>query len=142
MTFEEMDDLVNKKSGLKGLCGHGDLRDVHAQADAGNARAALALKMLVYRNKKYIGSYFAVLGRVDAIIFTAGIGENDVKVRRLSLEGLEYLGVELDIEKNNGRFSEPTRISKDSSKVQVWVIPTNEELEIARQTYALASTVK
>lgn len=134
----ELDDLVNKQSGLKGLCGYNDLRDIHARIAQGDKRASLALKLMTYRNKKYVGAYFAVLGRVDAIVFTAGVGENDSEVRRLSLEGLEHLGVVLDAERNAGRCKESKRISADSSTVQVWVIPTNEELEIARQTFALA----
>jgi len=138
LTMEELDTLVNKHSGLKGLCGHNDLRDVHKQIEQGDARAALALKLMTYRNKKYIGSYFAALGRVDAIVFTAGVGENDHEVRRLSLEGLEHFGVILDEARNAGRCTEPTRISADASAVHVWVVPTDEELEIARQTFALA----
>lgn len=137
--IEEMDELVNKHSGLKGLCGHNDLRDVHAQIEQGDARAALALKLMTYRNKKYIGAYFAVLGRVDAIVFTAGIGEHDAEVRRLSLEGLEHFGVFLDQGRNAVQSREPMRISADAGSVQVWVIPTDEELEIARQTFALSN---
>lgn len=138
MTIEEMSHLVHKESGLKGICGYSDLRDVHEQVEKGDERAKLALEMLCYRNKKYFGAYFAVLGRVDAIIFTAGIGENDAEVRRGSVTGLEHLGIKIDPEKNNGRFGEPTLVSADDSTVQIWVVPTNEELEIARQTFALA----
>jgi acetate kinase len=137
-SLEEMDELVNKESGLKGICGSNDLRDVHDKAASGDERAALALEMLAYRNRKYFGGYFAALGRVDAIVFTAGVGENDDRVRELSLQGLSGLGVHVDPERNQaggGRFKAPGRISTDDSPVQVWVVPTNEELEIARQTY-------
>ncbi|WP_029895634.1 acetate/propionate family kinase [Desulfohalovibrio reitneri] len=137
-SLEEMDQLVNKESGLKGICGSNDLRDVHDKAASGDERAALALEMLAYRNRKYFGGYFAALGRVDAIVFTAGVGENDDRVRELSLQGLSGLGVHVDPERNQaggGRFKAPGRISTDDSPVQVWVVPTNEELEIARQTY-------
>ncbi|TVM17683.1 acetate kinase [Oceanidesulfovibrio indonesiensis] len=139
MTLDEMDELVNKKSGLKGICGHNDLRDVHKEAEAGNERAKLALSMLAYRNKKFFGSYFAALGRLDAIAFTAGVGENDDWVRAASLADMDHLGIVVDPKRNEGRFSEPTLISADSSAVQVWVVPTDEEYEIARETFEVLS---
>lgn len=139
LSLEELDDLVNKQSGLKGICGHNDLRDVHKAAEDGEERAKLALSMLAYRNKKFFGAYIAALGRVDAIAFTAGVGENDDWVRAQSLAEMEHLGVVIDPKRNEGRCSEPTLISADSSAIQVWVVPTDEEYEIARETYEVLS---
>ncbi|WP_147820945.1 acetate kinase [Salidesulfovibrio onnuriiensis] len=133
MSVSEIDTLLNKKSGLEGLCGMSDMRDIHAAVDKGDERAKLAVEALTYRNRKYIGSYMAVLGDVDAIVFTAGIGENDDIVRLESLKGLEKLGVVIDEAANAGRAGEPKKISAADSPVQVWVIPTNEELAIARE---------
>jgi acetate kinase len=137
MDIEAIDSLLNKESGLKGLCGLNDMRDIHAAIAGGDQRAQLALAVQTYRNKKYIGAFTAVLGRVDAIIFTAGIGENDGVVRANSLEGLEPFGIVLDLEKNSMRIAGPTLLSNSLSRVQVWVIPTNEELAIARETKAV-----
>lgn len=134
MSIEEIDSMLNKESGLKGICGMNDMRDIHAGIAEDDANAGLALEMAAYRNKKYIGSYMAVLGRVDAIVFTAGIGENDDIVREMSLQGLEPLGIKIDRQKNKGRAKEPRAIHAGDSDIEVWVIPTNEELEIARQT--------
>jgi acetate kinase len=139
MDIEAIDRLLNKDSGLKGLCGLNDMRDIHAAIAAGNERAKLALAVQTYRNKKYVGAFMAVLGRVDAIIFTAGIGENDGVVRAMSLQGLEPFGITLDREANNQRMGKPTLISQAESRTQVWVIPTNEELAIARETMAVLS---
>ena len=110
-----------------------DMRDIHRAVEAGDARAALALAVQTYRNRKYIGAFMAVLGRVDGIVFTAGIGENDAIVRAESLQGLEFLGVRLDQEENSLRSKQARCISSEESKVQVFVIPTNEELAIARE---------
>lgn len=134
MDIEEIDAMLNKQSGLKGLCGMNDMRDIHNAIEKGDKHAKVALDVQCYRNRKYIGSYMAVLGCVDAIVFTAGIGENDEIVRRESLKGLECLGVKIDEKINNQRAKEPLRISTVDSKVAVWVIPTNEELAIARET--------
>jgi acetate kinase len=134
MDIAAIDNLLHKESGLKGLCGMNDMRDIHAAIADGNERAQLALDVQTYRIRKYVGSYMAVLGRVDGIVFTAGIGENDDVVRRESLKGLEHLGVKLDQEANARRAKEPMRISSGDSAVEVWVIPTNEELAIARET--------
>lgn len=134
MSLKEIDTMLNKESGLKGLCGMNDLRDIHKAADNGDTRAALALNALTYRNRKYIASYMAVLGRVDGIVFTAGIGENDAIVRSESLKGLDTFGVKLDEVKNTERIKEAHLISAPDSKVPVFVIPTNEELAIARET--------
>jgi len=139
MDIEAIDTLLNKDSGLKGLCGMNDMRDIHAAIAVGNERAKLALAVQTYRNKKYVGAFMAVLGRVDAIVFTAGIGENDGVVRAMSLQGLEPFGISLDREANNQRMSKPTLISQAESRTQVWVIPTNEELAIARETAAVLS---
>jgi acetate kinase len=137
MDIEAIDRLLNKDSGLKGLCGLNDMRDIHAAIAAGNERAKLALEVQTYRNKKYVGAYMAILGRVDAIVFTAGIGENDQVVRAKSLEGLEPFGIILDPQANSQRIKKPTLLSKPESRVQVWVIPTNEELAIAREANAV-----
>ena len=134
MDIEAIDAMLNKESGLKGLCGMNDMRDIHAAIEKGDKRAKVALDVQTYRNRKYIAAYMAVLGRVDAIVFTAGIGENDDIVRRLSLQGLENFGVRIDEKVNAQRAKEPLRISAADSTVQVWVIPTNEELAIARET--------
>lgn len=139
MDIEQIDSMLNNDSGLKGLCGMNDMRDIHAAAAAGNERARLAVDVQTYRNRKYIGAYMAVLGRVDALVFTAGIGENDHVVRARSVEGLENLGVRLDGRLNERRDRQPRLISSTDSRVQVWVIPTNEEMAIARETYGLLS---
>lgn len=133
MDLEAIDALLNKESGLKGLCGMNDMRDIHRAAAEGNGRAKLAVDVQTYRNRKYIGAYMAVLGRVDGIVFTAGIGENDPIVRAQSLKGLEVFGVRLDAEKNNERAKSARCISSADSTIRVFVIPTNEELAIARE---------
>lgn len=137
LDIEAIDLLLNKESGLKGLCGMNDMRDIHAAIAAGNERARLALEVQTYRNRKYIGAFMAVLGRVDAIVFTAGIGENDEVVREKSLAGLEPFGIVLDRKANSRRIKEPTLLSSPESRVQIWGIPTNEELAIARETRAV-----
>lgn len=137
MDLEEIDVVLNKESGLKGLCTMNDMRDIHHGIAQGNEQAKLALDVQTYRNKKYIAGYMAVLGRVDGIIFTAGIGENDEVVRERSLEGLEHFGVKIDKVVNKQRAKEPLCISTHDSAIPVWVIPTNEELAIARETNAI-----
>jgi len=137
MDIEEIDSMLNKQSGLKGLCGMNDMRDIHAAIEKGDENAKVALDVQTYRNRKYIGAYMAVLGRVDSIVFTAGIGENDAIVRYESTKGLENFGVKLDTVANVQRTSGPLKISTDDSSVAVWVIPTNEELAIARETQAV-----
>ncbi|PIE68881.1 MAG: acetate kinase [Deltaproteobacteria bacterium] len=134
MSVSEIDTLLNKQSGLEGMCGMSDMRDIHAAADKGDERARMALGVQTYRTKKYIGSYMAVLGQVDAIVFTAGIGENDDIVRQETLRGMDNLGIVLDEAANAGRCTRPKQISAQESAVEVWVIPTNEELAIARET--------
>lgn len=137
MDPKEVDTLCNKKSGVFGISGvSSDFRDIEGAAKEGNDRAQLALDMFYYRVKKYIGSYAAAMGGLDAIVFTAGLGENSVDARAEILEGLEFLGVTVDPEKNNVRGKEAI-ISTDDSTVKALVIPTNEELMIARDTMEL-----
>lgn len=147
---KELDNIFNKKSGLKGICGMNDMRDIHAAADSGNERAKLALDMFVYQVKKYIGAYFAVLGHVDGIVFTAGIGENDKVIREMICSNLTGLGVELDPVKNSKPLSEfdgnshlsggARSIHSDNSAVDIWVVPTNEELQIAYEVVNVMSS--
>lgn len=134
---DQMSDLMNKKSGFLGISGvSSDCRDLHAAAKEGNKRAALALEMLVYQIKKFIGGYAAALGGVDAIVFTGGIGENDMIIRERVLSDMEYMGVKLDTALNQTRSE--CRVSATDSKVDLWVIPTNEEIIIARDTVELS----
>jgi len=133
-TIEEANDCLNKRSGVLGISGvSSDFRDLEQAAKDGNKRAKLALDIFYYRVKGQVAAYAAHMGGVDAIIFTAGIGENSIPTRKACLEGLEFLGVEISDEKNNVR-GEIAEISTDSSKVKVYVIPTNEELMIAKET--------
>ena len=135
LTPEEMDTLMNKKSGLLGLCGFTDMRDVHKEIENGNKKAELALNMLVRSIKKTLGAYFFLLGgKVDALVFTAGIGENDDIVRAKVCEGLEELGVRLNLEVNGTRKPGARTISTPDSKIKVLISPTNEELQIAQAT--------
>lgn len=139
LTDEEMDTRMNKKSGILGLFGKSsDCRDLEMAATAGDERAVLAEKVFIYKIKSYIGAYAAAMGGVDAICFTGGIGENSANVREKTLEGLEFLGVELDKEINSVRKKGNVKLSTENSKVLVYKIPTNEELVIARDTYKLA----
>jgi acetate kinase len=139
MDISEIDDELNRRGGMLGLCGHSDMRDVEDAADAGDAAATLALEVYTRRIRGYIGKYWAQLGTLDAIVFTAGIGEKSDHVRRMSIAGLEGLGVVLDLERNAGRKKEAILISTKESAVQVWVMPTNEEREIALQAVAAVS---
>ena len=136
-SLDEINDILQKKSGMLGLTGYSDLRDILAEAKKGNRDCELALQMNAYRIKKYIGSYAAVLNGLDAIVFTAGIGENSPDIRERVCEDLDYLGIILDKEKNNIRPDKLTEINTDTSKVKILVIPTNEELEIAKQSVDL-----
>ena len=139
---QEMADFLNKKSGVLGITGiSSDMRDVENAAKEGNERAILALKMYSYRIKKYIGAYAAAMGGVDAIVWTAGVGENQISMREDSCEGLEFLGIKIDKAKNNVRGQE-AEISTDDSRVKVWVIPTDEEIVIARDTQELVLAAK
>jgi len=136
MSTDELDDLLNRRSGMLGLSGYTDMRDVHDAAAAGDEKARTALDVYFHRIKGYVGNYYAQLGHVDAVVFTAGIGENDEIVRLGALVGLERLGIRVDPERNAGRKKQITVISPDDSEVTVLVVPTNEELEIARQSLA------
>src|SRR5574344_52599 len=137
LTASQVDDLMNKKSGVQGLSGvSSDFRDLSKAAKEGNERAALALEMFEYQAKKIIGSYAAAMGGVDVIVFTAGIGENSDYIREAVCEDMEFFGIEIDKKVNDGNRKESI-ISKPSSKVTVVVIPTNEELAIAKETEAL-----
>ena len=135
-SIDQLDELLNRRSGMLGLSVYTDMRDVHDAVAAGDERVRTALDVYYHRIKGYVGKYYAELGRVDAITFTAGIGENDDIVRLNALQGLERLGIQVDPERNAGRIKEPTVISPDGAEVTVLVIPTNEELEIARQSVA------
>ncbi len=134
MSLQDLDALMNKQSGLKGICGMNDMRDLHDARDKGDKRAQLAFEMFCYSIIKYIGAYYAVLGRVDALIFTAGIGENDDLVRAEVCKGLSGLGVGIDLESNSKRMGVVRNLSLPKSKLPVLIVPTNEELAIARAT--------
>ncbi len=139
-SIQEVDSLLNKQSGLKGLCGDNDMRDIHERIDQGDKDAELALNIFCRRVTQYIGQYMAILGHTQAICFTAGIGENDSKVRELSCTTLNGLGVSLDPGRNLETPGGQTwEISSPESRVRVLVIPTNEELEIANQTSEVLS---
>ncbi|MFG2884961.1 acetate kinase [Streptomyces sp. NPDC048297] len=137
MSMDEVDTLLNKMSGLFGLCGDNDMREIRRRVDEGDEVARLAFDIYIHRIKKYIGAYYAVLGRVDAVVFTAGVGENAAPVREAAIGGLAGLGLEVDAGRNAVRGDGPRLISPDSARVAVAVVPTDEELEIATQTYAL-----
>ncbi len=132
--LDAIDALLNRQSGLKGICGMNDMRDLHAARAKGDKQAQLAFDMFCYSIRKYIGAYYAVLGRVDALVFTAGIGENDNDVRAAVCEGLDGMGIAVDKTKNDTRSGNARSISPDGTKVPVLVIPTNEELAIAEAT--------
>ena len=135
--IENVNAILNKKSGMLGLTGFSDMRDIKAKIESGDKEALLAYQMYAYRIRKYIGSYTAVLNGLDAIVFTGGVGENDGLMRKLCSSDLEYLGIELDENKNDLNLKEPQEINAKDSRVKVLVIPTNEELEIAAQCYQL-----
>ena len=138
MSLADVERMLNKESGLLGISGvSSDLRDVESAYANGNERARLALEVYCYHIRKYIGAYAVALGRIDAVVFTAGVGENDSLVREWSCRGLEIIGAQLDPFKNATRRDEAI-ISKDSSPVKIMIVPTNEELMIARDTLAIA----
>ncbi|WP_439129807.1 acetate/propionate family kinase [Polaribacter sp.] len=136
-SLEEVNNLLQKQSGMLGLTGFSDLREITENAAAGNKECQNGLDLAGYRIRKYIGSYSAILNGLDAIIFTAGIGENSAEMRRLACKELDFLGIELDEEKNKVRSKEIREIQTQNSKVKILVIPTNEEIEIAKQSYQL-----
>ena len=133
MSMEDYDRALNRESGLVGLTGSGDFRELTAGMEAGDERARLAFDVVVHRLVKYVGAYAAILGRVDAVAFTAGIGENSPQLRAAVLERLGVLGIELDAEANTAASGEAL-LTTASSRVAAWVVPTAEELEIATQT--------
>ncbi len=138
MSIAEIDKLLNKQSGLLGLCGDNDLRDIERRVDEGDAAATLAFEMYAYRIRKYVGAYTAALGQVDALVFTAGVGENSPAIREAVCTGLDALGYALDLEKNAaGKTGSVTEIQAAESRAKILVISTNEELEIALQTEAV-----
>ncbi|EIC21043.1 acetate/propionate family kinase [Thiorhodovibrio frisius] len=134
MDHQQIDQLLNRQSGLLGLCGVNDMREIHRRIETGDAKAELALGIFCHRLKKYIGAYMAVLGDVHAVVFTGGIGENDAETRTRTCAGLERMGIELDEAANYAETRSERMISAADSPVKVLVIPTNEELEIAQQT--------
>ena len=136
-TLEQLSTLVNKQSGLLGVGGSSDMRDIRKMVKEGNAAAVLALKLYAYRIKKFIGAYAAILNGIDAIVFTAGVGENDSNMRESVCSALDYLGIELDPNQNTAYNGELKEINKGSAKVKILVIPTNEEYEIAHQCFEL-----
>ncbi|MCG9973364.1 acetate/propionate family kinase [Christiangramia crocea] len=138
-TSQEVSDLLHKKSGMYGLTGYSDLRDIEEQAAKGNKQCQLAMDMNAYRIKKYIGAYAAVMNGVDALVFTAGIGENSSVIRSLVCRDMDFFGIKLDEEKNKIRDKKLRAIEAEGSKVKILVIPTNEELEIAQQSFELIS---
>jgi acetate kinase len=137
MTLDEIETLLNHDSGMKGLCGVSDMREVHRLADQGDERARLAIEMYCYRISKYIGAYTIALGGLDALVFTGGVGENDPRIRQSICEKLSALGVALNHNRNQMDANETFEISAENSNLRVLIAPANEELEIARQTASL-----
>jgi acetate kinase len=135
----EIDKALNRDSGLKGLAGSNDFREVLAKRDDGDPRAALAFDVYCHRLRKYVGAYYAVLGTVDALIFTGGVGERSPDVREASLSGLDRLRIEVDGEANRADESRARDVARSGSDVRVLVVPTNEEWEIARQAAEVAA---
>jgi len=134
MDIKQLDTMLNKQSGLKGLCGMNDMRDIHAAREKGDKAAQMAFDVFTHRIRSYLGAYYAVLGRVDAIIFTAGIGENDNHCREAVCKDLAHLGIAIDLEKNSKRSGDVRNISAPGATVPTLVVPTNEELAIAKAT--------
>ena len=136
-SLEETNNLLQKESGMLGLTGYSDMRDIEDKALAGDKTCMDALEMNAYRIKKFIGSYISILNGVDAIIFTAGVGENSDIIRGMVCDEMDFFGIELDKEKNATRSGEIREIQSVNAKVKVLVVPTNEELEITKQVYEL-----
>jgi len=137
LSADKVENLLNKESGLKGVCGYSDMREIQQRAGEGDERATLAFDMFCYRVRKYIGAYLAVLGRLDAIIFTGGIGENSGTVRSAACSGLRHLGIAVDELKNGAVTGKAAEIQEEGATVRVLVVRTNEELEIALQAEAI-----
>ena len=141
MDIDKVNNLLNKESGVLGISGiSSDFRDIESAAEKGNSRAKLALDVFYYKVRKFIGSYAAVMGGVDCVVFTAGLGENSFECREQSCKGLEFLGIKIDHEKNKCR-GVAKEVSTDDSKVKVFVIPTNEELMIAKDTVKIVNSL-
>lgn len=139
MSIEEIEKMFNEESGMKGLCGASDMREVHRLDNEGHGEARLAIEMYCYRIVKYIGAYYTLLGGLDALVFTAGVGEHDPLIRQSICEQLTVTGITIDSKRNFANLSKASIISDKDSKVTVLVVPTNEELEIARQTISVVS---
>ena len=140
LDFDEIELMLNKQSGLLGVCGSNDMREILCLADQEDKQAQLAIEMYCYRIKKYIGAYFAILGRLDGLVFTAGVGENSPVIRLKVCQGLEHLGICIDPEKNSLAKSSEQEIQAETSPVKIMLIPTDEETEIARQTLTCIET--
>jgi acetate kinase len=136
---EKVKRILQQESGMYGLTGYSDLREIETKAEQGDKTCLLALKMNAYRVKKFIGAYATVMNGLDAVVFTAGIGENSSIIRKLVCDDMEFLGMKLDDNKNQIRAKELTEIHKEDSSVKILIVPTNEEIEIARQSYALVN---
>ena len=134
LSNDELESILNTQSGLKGICGVNDMREIIDRAEKGDEQARLAIDMYCYRIKKYVGAYFAVLGHVDGLVFTGGVGENAASIRAAICRGLSTLGMEIDPEKNSTRAQKAFEVQSETSTVKVLVVPTDEELEIAEQT--------
>ena len=132
LSAKEVDNIMNKKSGLLAIGGSNDMRIIEQKMDEGDENAKLAFDMFVLKVKKFIGAYIAILGKIDSIIFTAGIGENDARIREAVCEGLEIFDIKIDKIKNKESKDEPRRISQIDSKVRIGIVPTDEELAIAQ----------
>jgi acetate kinase len=139
LDLDQIDDLLNHRSGMLGLCGANDMREVLARRAVGDPAASLAFDVYCRRIRAYVGAYYALLGRVDAVTFTAGVGENAVDVRAAALNGLERLGILVDQARNGANRRGERSISPDGAEVAVWVVPTDEELEIANQARAVVA---
>jgi acetate kinase len=135
--IDQVNNILNKKSGMVGLTGFSDMRDIRAELENGNKNALLAYEMYAYRIRKYIGAYTAAMNGLDAIVFTAGVGENDALTRKLCSVNMEYLGIVFDEQKNQSPVRGTREINTTDSRVKILVLPTNEELEIAHQCYSL-----
>ena len=142
MSLKDIDTLLNKNSGLKGICGYNDMREVIKRKNRGDEQAKIALEVYTYRIKKYIGAYYAVLSTLDGIVFTAGVGENSPEIRELCCHGLNELGVDIDSLKNRTGEKAEREINTPGSRVKILVIPTNEELRIAQETKKVIEAIK
>ena len=137
-SLAEVNTLLQKESGMVGLTdGLSDYRDIEAEAEKGDEKCQLALDMSAYRIRQYLGNYIAILNGVDAIVFTAGVGENSIPIRKMVCENMDFFGIEIDTAKNNIKARKITEVQTENSKVKILIIPTNEEVEIAKQTYQL-----